>query len=100
MLHPGARAAMAVVALTLAVGGCRQNPVPSGAQRPTRAEVRELSPPAGTLALPVTAGSVRFAVIGDSGRGDQAQHEVAQQMSVWRQKFPFEFVLMLGDNIY
>lgn len=98
MLHPGGRAAMAVVALTLALGGCRQGS--AGAPRPTRAEVRELSPPAGTLALPVTAGSVRFAVIGDSGRGDQAQHEVAQQMSVWRQKFPFEFVLMLGDNIY
>jgi hypothetical protein len=100
MLHLGGRAAMAVVALTLAAGGCRQSSVPPGAHRPTRAEVRELSPPAGVLALPVTAGSVRFAVIGDSGRGDQAQHEVAQQMSVWHQKFPFEFVLMLGDNIY
>jgi predicted phosphodiesterase len=98
MLH--GRAAMAVVALTLAIGGCRQSSVPPGAQRPTRTEVRELSPPAGALALPVTAGSVRFAVIGDSGRGDQAQHEVAQQMIAWRQKFPFDFVLMLGDNIY
>jgi hypothetical protein len=100
MLHPGGRVGKAIVALTLAVGGCREGSVQPGTERSTRAEVRELSPPAGTLALPVAAGSVRFAVIGDSGRGDQAQHEVAQQMSAWRQKFPFDFVLMLGDNIY
>lgn len=100
MPHVAGRVALAVVGLILVAGGCRQGSVPPGAQRPTRTEFRELSPPPGALALPVTAGSVRFAVIGDSGRGDQAQHEVAQQMIAWRQKFPFDFVLMLGDNIY
>jgi hypothetical protein len=39
-------------------------------------------------------------VIGDSGRGDVPQHEVAAQMVAWRARFPFDFVLMLGDNIY
>jgi 3',5'-cyclic AMP phosphodiesterase CpdA len=43
---------------------------------------------------------VRFAVIGDSGRGDTPQHEVARQMVTWRTRFPFDFVVMLGDNIY
>jgi len=43
---------------------------------------------------------VRFAVIGDSGRGDQAQNEIAGQMAAWQTKFPFDFVVMLGDNIY
>lgn len=100
MPQGGGRVALAVVALTLAVGGCRQNSVPPDAGRATRTEVRALSPPAGVLALPVAAGSIRFAVIGDSGRGDRAQHEVAQQMLVWRQQFPYDFVLMLGDNIY
>jgi len=52
------------------------------------------------LALPLNDGSVRFAVIGDVGRGDQAQYDVARQMVAWRTKFPFEFVVMLGDNIY
>jgi hypothetical protein len=64
------------------------------------AEVRTLAPGAGALALPVRDGSVRFAVIGDSGRGDAPQREVAAQMVAWRSKFPFDFVLMLGDNIY
>jgi predicted phosphodiesterase len=44
--------------------------------------------------------SVRFAVIGDTGTGDRSQMEVAQQMVASRQRFPFEFVIMLGDNIY
>lgn len=43
---------------------------------------------------------VIFAVIGDSGSGDEAQKTVARQMVIQRQKTPFEFVIMLGDNIY
>jgi 3',5'-cyclic AMP phosphodiesterase CpdA len=39
-------------------------------------------------------------VIGDVGRGDQAQYDTARQMVAWRERFPFEFVIMLGDNIY
>jgi 3',5'-cyclic AMP phosphodiesterase CpdA len=62
--------------------------------------VTEARPPAGGLALPNKRGSVKFAVIGDSGRGDQAQREVAQQMIAWRERFRFDLVLMLGDNIY
>ena len=69
-------------------------------RRATTTIVRELRPAPGTLALPVRTGSVRFAVIGDSGRGDRWQQEVADQMVAWRQRFPFTFVVMLGDNIY
>lgn len=101
-MQHGTRSAVFVAAWSLlaAAGGCRQSSVPPEAQRATRTEVHELAPAPGTLALPVKVGSVRFAVIGDSGRGDQAQHEVAQRMIEWRAKFPFEFVVMLGDNIY
>jgi predicted MPP superfamily phosphohydrolase len=54
-----------------------------------------------TPALPLHSGSVRFAAIGDMGTGEQAQYEVAAQMSdLHRSKFPFDFVIMLGDNIY
>ena len=52
------------------------------------------------LRLPLKNGSVRFALIGDSGTGDSAQAEVAAQMVKYREKFPFDFVLMLGDNLY
>jgi hypothetical protein len=52
------------------------------------------------LALPLKEGSLRFAVIGDSGSGSEAQNEVARLLAEWRADFPFELVLMLGDNIY
>ena len=94
-----ARAIVAAVCALLLVA-CRQSAVDSDVTRATAAGLRELSPASGALALPVRDGSIRFAVIGDSGRGDQAQHEVARQMVAWRDKFPFQFVLMLGDNIY
>src|SRR6185436_8493128 len=50
--------------------------------------------------LPVKPRSVRFAAIGDMGTGEPAQYEVARRMLEFRQKFPFDFVIMLGDNIY
>jgi predicted MPP superfamily phosphohydrolase len=50
--------------------------------------------------LPLKPNSVRFAVIGDMGTGEQPQYETAQQMLKSRQAFPFDFVIMLGDNIY
>jgi hypothetical protein len=52
------------------------------------------------LRLPNKAGSVKFAIIGDSGEPGNAQRTVALQMAHWRTRFPFEFVLMTGDNLY
>jgi predicted phosphodiesterase len=52
------------------------------------------------LRLPNQSGSVKFAVIGDSGEPGSGQRRVAQQMVSWRGRFPFEFVLMTGDNLY
>jgi predicted phosphodiesterase len=52
------------------------------------------------LTLPRLDGSTRMAVIGDSGTGDRAQYEVAEVLTATRAQFPFEFVIMLGDNIY
>ena len=52
------------------------------------------------LALPDRPGSIKFAAIGDSGRGDRAQYEVSAQMQAFRQVFEYDFVVMLGDNVY
>ncbi len=52
------------------------------------------------LALPNALTSVKFAVIGDSGRGTREQQAVADQMVRLRDGFKYAFVLMLGDNIY
>ena len=50
--------------------------------------------------LPLQPKSVRFAVIGDSGTGDREQYDVARELDAYRQKVNFDFVIMLGDNIY
>jgi hypothetical protein len=52
------------------------------------------------LRLPNKEGSVKFAVIGDSGQPGKGQNAIASQMTAWRSRFPFEFVLMTGDNLY
>jgi 3',5'-cyclic AMP phosphodiesterase CpdA len=50
--------------------------------------------------LPNKADTLHFAVIGDNGTGDRPEYEVASQMAAWYAKFPFPFVIMVGDNIY
>jgi predicted phosphodiesterase len=49
---------------------------------------------------PVAANSTRFAVIGDTGTGDRHQHDVAQVLVKSHEVFPFDFVIMMGDNLY
>src|ERR1700704_2810394 len=58
------------------------------------------SVPAQDLKLPMKEGSVKFAVIGDTGTGDQHQLDIAKQLATYRGKFPFDFVIMMGDNLY
>ena len=53
-----------------------------------------------TLALPLKDGSVKFAVIGDTGTGTSKQHDVGDTMARYRAAFPYEFALLLGDNMY
>jgi calcineurin-like phosphoesterase family protein len=55
---------------------------------------------AGDTVAPRAEKSVRFAVIGDTGTGSKAQYEVGERMAASQKVFPFEFVLMVGDNIY
>ncbi len=77
--------------------------VASPAPMSARAAATQAAAPAGvaggTLA-PRAEKSLRFAVIGDSGTGDKPQYQVGEQLTGSRSVFPFEFVLMLGDNIY
>lgn len=56
--------------------------------------------PAQELQLPNKKDSFRFAVIGDSGTGGRNAYEVAQRLVEYHQKFKFDVVVMLGDNMY
>ena len=57
-------------------------------------------PAASQVTAPAKADSVRMAVIGDMGTGETPQYEVSQRMLGAHTTFPFDFVIMLGDNIY
>ncbi|HJZ74631.1 MAG TPA: metallophosphoesterase [Vicinamibacterales bacterium] len=52
------------------------------------------------LSVPNRADSLKFAAIGDNGTGEQLEYDIGRQMGVWRRRFPFDMVIMLGDNIY
>jgi len=52
------------------------------------------------LTLPMKEGSVKFAVIGDTGSGTAQQRDVGDMMIKYHALFPFDFVLMMGDNMY
>ena len=87
-----------LVGSTLLLVGCG-NAVTQARDTPNIVQERPGVPP-GALALPNDHRSIKFAVIGDSGRGTPEQHAVAAQMEAYRQRFDYDFVLMAGDNIY
>lgn len=73
--------------------------------RPSRAAIVLLCIAGGALAvgaasLPNAPGSLKIAVMGDSGTGEREQFEVAAQMTEKHRQFKYDLVLMVGDNFY
>ena len=102
---PHRLAQLAVVLAALATSACgrdtpprRDPPLPQPLAVVEPVPIQGLAPE--TLTLPNSEHSVKFAVIGDSGRGNEAQKAVAEQMVRYRSRFAFPFTLMVGDNIY
>ena len=58
--------------------------------------------PAGAVETmpPVGKDSVKFLVLGDTGTGDRGQYDTAAQVWKSHEVFPYEFAIMVGDNIY
>jgi hypothetical protein len=79
------------------------NALPELASAPIPAAAATPQPPGTTSPLPMPSirGGTVFAIMGDSGSGDQAQKAVAQAMlTYFETAHRFPFVLMLGDNLY
>ena len=62
---------------------------PIAAQQPVKEHV----------ALPNKEGSFKFTVLGNSGTGEQAQYQLAEQMAIFHMRFKFDHVLLTGGNI-
>jgi hypothetical protein len=81
---------------SLAAGpGSRSGLPPASALQQTAA-----APASAAVALPNIDGSLKFAVLGDFGTGDRAQYQLGEQMAKVRERFPYELVITVGDNIY
>jgi len=52
------------------------------------------------VALPNRPASLKFAAIGDNGTGDSLEYDIGREMAAYHSRFPFELVIMLGDNLY
>src|SRR6266404_9447268 len=59
-----------------------------------------LSLAAQQLKLPNQKDSFHFAVIGDTGTGERPEYEIAARLAEYRKTFPFDVVVMMGDNMY
>src|SRR5687768_6698321 len=70
------------------------------AQNPAPAKPGPAAPKQAAAAPAADAEALKFAVIGDSGTGGSAQQRVAERLISSRTTFPYEFILMLGDNLY
>jgi 3',5'-cyclic AMP phosphodiesterase CpdA len=84
-----------VLALGVSTLGAQQAPTTKPA-----APTAQAAKPALEISPPRDMDSVRFAILGDTGTGDRRQFEVGALLTKALQIFPFEFVIMLGDNIY
>ena len=81
--------------LTLTGAGCRDHGV-AGATALAAAQ----GPAEPTVPLPNRDGSFKFGVLGDFGTGDKAQYELADQMVKLHQRFKYDLVVLVGDNLY
>jgi predicted phosphodiesterase len=74
--------------------------VSSGAGQARGGAAAAAAPAAPVSTLPNAKDSTKFLVIGDSGTGGREQNEVAVTIAQARLRFPFDFAIMLGDNLY
>ena len=88
------RAAFLLISVMFATG-C-DDVAPTGSA--SAAEPQQTAQP--VVALPNKEGSFKFAVLGDFGTGDAVQYQLASQMVRLYGQFKYNFVAMVGDNLY
>lgn len=87
------------ILVVLSAGFAGSAPILSAASASVQASA-PASPAKLDLKLPLEEKSVRFAVIGDNGTGGKPEYQIADEMAAYQKIVGFQFVIMLGDNIY
>ena len=75
---------------------------PGGTVQPTSgpAEVLAKGTQEAPIPLPNAKGSLKFVVLGDFGVADRRQYSLGAEMSRFHDTFPFDTVVLVGDNLY
>ena len=89
------RFASAVLFLSVILGCSVGTAVPPG---PVQVQAPADTPT--PVSLPNKDDSLKFGVLGDFGTGEREQYQLADQMARLRQRFPYELVVTVGDNLY
>jgi 3',5'-cyclic AMP phosphodiesterase CpdA len=93
--------AVPALVLTLLAGACATQPTrgPVEVQGTAAQNTPQPSAAVETL-LPNAEDSLKFAVLGDWGSGERGQMDLAAEMARVHKRFPYEFIVTVGDNIY
>jgi hypothetical protein len=90
----------AVIAACAVPSPMAQAPAPQARPQTTSAAKPPAAAAATAVMAPTAESSLRFAVLGDTGTGDRPQYQIGAELAKARAVFPFEFVIMVGDNLY
>ncbi len=72
----------------------------TGAMSQGNTQAQKPAAPGIPLTLPNKADSLKFAVLGDFGTGSSEQYQLAEQMKRVHDAFPYDLVILVGDNLY
>ena len=56
--------------------------------------------PSESSVLPNKDDSLKFSVLGDFGTGERPQYQLAEQMAKLHDRFKYNLVVLVGDNLY
>ncbi len=89
------------VLLIIGCGAASPDRAPIAAPRGPATVVETPQAAAGlALTVPNRADSLKFAVLGDFGTGSQEQYDLAAVMKRVHDQYPYELVILVGDNLY
>ena len=95
------RFTLSAVVVAFLTGACAAQPTRGPAMVQTAsAPARPQPTDAVDTPLPNADDSLKFGVLGDFGTASRGQRELAAEMARVHQRFAYEFVVTVGDNIY
>ena len=74
--------------------------VPAPVAIPAATDPQPAAASQAAVALPNREGTLKFGVLGDFGTGKREQYDLGEQMAKVHERFPYELVITVGDNLY